>query len=103
MLGTSSDSRSTTLSVARPSNATTANSYMSPCSPLAVFSHYWDCGPRPKVTRVQDFVTMRRVVLAMAVAALVAVAGAAPAHAGKTNLTPVQDRYEPGDIATFVP
>ncbi len=46
---------------------------------------------------------MRRVLLAVAAFALLLVlVPAAPAQAGGANLHPVQDRYEPGDIATFV-
>src|SRR5436853_7458036 len=46
---------------------------------------------------------MRRILLAVAAVAIVAVGGsAAPASAGGANLFPVQDRYEPGDIATLV-
>ncbi len=45
---------------------------------------------------------MRRIVLAVAAAALVAVLVAAPASAGGASLATVQDRYEPGDIATVV-
>lgn len=46
---------------------------------------------------------MRRILLALAAVAFVAVGGLAPpAHAGGANLHPVQDRYEPGDVATLV-
>ena len=45
---------------------------------------------------------MRRIVLALVVALGLTLGGsAAPAHGG-ANLHPVQDRYEPGDIATYV-
>ena len=45
---------------------------------------------------------MRRIVFALAATALLALGAASPAHAAGASLQPVQDRYEAGDIATFV-